>query len=538
MRRAPNGLRKTSKRKTDHPCNENYTQNKKSRLFPCTCQKKAVPLQPEMKSRFHILLIGIAVLMTMALLFSACNNTPEDPSANISFSVDTLTFDTVFTSKGTVTKTVMIRNLNKQPVVIDKVAQADGSSFFINIDGEDSIPLLRNIEIPAGDSLYLFVCAFIDPQNSNSPVLVSDQIKFFLKNGNSRVLQLEAYGQDVILIDSLYISSDYTFVADKPYLVRYWIASDPQVKVTINPGATFYMHKDASIFFYGSLEASGTVGEPITFQGDRLDDYITNIPYVYVPGQWAGVYLYDYEGLAPNWKLQHLSILSAINGLFCSGKSYTHRPQLELQSARIHNMDQYGLVLQNTDAQVANCEISNCASYCIYLAGGNADFFHNTVASYYRHTAYNSNVGLYDTPRDDVAAVYINNISKTFETLVSFYNNIITGVRDNQLVIASPFPDLYTGFFKGNYLKTDTLRIPNASANVYAQDSDVVFRNDYYADYKYFDFRLDSLSPARGIADSIVAQNFPIDLFGNARTTFDAGCYVYTDYSEEEQDQP
>ena len=133
-----------------------------------------------------------------------------------------------------------------------------------------------------------------------------------------------------------------------------------------------------------------------------------------------------------------------------------------------------------------------------------------------------------------MAAVYIDNLTKHHQTRASFYNNIITGVRANQLVIADPFPDLYQGEFRGNYLKTDTLHLPGAGNNVYYQDSDSVFINDYYADYQYFDFRLDSLSPARAIADSTVAKLFPFDLLGNPRTTWDAGCYVYTEQQEEE----
>ena len=487
-----------------------------------------------MKGKRNILCLLVMLVAMVLLALTSCNNNPQDTSANLTFSVDTLTFDTVFTDRGSATKIVMLRNETKTPLLIDRVTQADGTSFRINLDGEDSLAFLKNISLPAGDSLFLFVRATIDPLKSNSPVLVTDQLTFFLSNGNRRVLQLEAYGQDVTLIDSLVVYGNRTFSAEKPYLVRRYIASAPEATVTIEKGARFYMHKDASVVFYGPVNAVGTTDEPILFCGDRLDDYVPGIPYLYVPGQWAGIYLYDEDYMAPTWQLENIRILSAVNGLFCYGKSYTKRPTLTLHNARIHNHDQYGLILLNTDAVVTNSEISNCASYCIYLDGGNSTFIHNTIASYYRNTIYNSSVGLYDTPREDVAAVYIDNLTKHQDTRVSFYNNIITGVRANQLVIADPFPDLYQGEFRGNYLKTDTLHLPNAENNVYYQDSDSVFINDYYADYQYFDFRLDSLSPARGIADSLIAKQFPFDLLGNPRITWDAGCYVYTEQKEEE----
>lgn len=487
-----------------------------------------------MKSKRNIWSLFVVLMAWMLLALIGCQNNPQDVSANLSFSVDTLTFDTVFTNQGSATRIVMLHNETKTPLIIDRVAQADGTSFRINLDGEDSLAFMRNITLSAGDSLFLFVRATIDPQKSNSPVLITDQLTFFLSNGNKRVLQIEAYGQDVTLIDSLVLYSDYTFSAEKPYLIRHYIASAPEATVTIEKGARFYMHKDASAVFYGPVNAIGTTDEPILFCGDRLDDYVSGIPYLYVPGQWGGFYLYDEDYKAPAWHLENIRILSAINGIFCYGKSYSKRPTLTLHNARIHNHDQYGLILLNTDATVTNSEISNCASYCVYLDGGNSTFIHNTFASYYRNTIYNSGVGLYDTPREDVAAVYIDNISKHSETRASFYNNIITGVRKNQLVIADPFPDLYQGEFRGNYLKTDTLRLPNAANNIYYQDSDSVFINDYYADYKYFDFRLDSLSPARGIADSVIAKQYPSDLLGNPRTTWDAGCYVYTEPNEEE----
>ena len=204
---------------------------------------------------------------------------------------------------------------------------------------------------------------------------------------------------------------------------------------------------------------------------------------------------------------------------------------MHLNGCRIHNHAAYGLVLLNTDAEVVNSEISNCRSYCVYCQGGNHRFVHSTIASYYG----SSNIRIHSDWKDESAAVYINNLSKDKpQTITGFENSIITGYLKNQVVVATPFDRYYPATWKGNYLKTDTLRIPHAFNNVYWQDSDTVamFRNTYYElhKYVYYDFRLDSLSPAIGIGDPQTALSAPFDRINKPRAErIDAGCYQYTE---------
>jgi hypothetical protein len=193
----------------------------------------------------------------------------------------------------------------------------------------------------------------------------------------------------------------------------------------------------------------------------------------------------------------------------------------------------YGVVLRNVNAKVVNCEISNCASYCVYLDGGKHDFVHNTIAAYYGfpYTTLNLHNNML---AEDVAAVYINNLSKnTAKTNSSFSNCIITGGRKNNVVVATPLNEYYEGEFIGNYLRADSLDEVFAKNNVYASDSDsLVFRNIYYLskEYYYYDFRLDTLSPARGIADSVAAIPYPTDRIGYRRKAKpDAGCYEFVE---------
>ena len=345
---------------------------------------------------------------------------------------------------------------------------------------------------------------------------------------------MQAYGQNIekIQIPSDSIVYECHLTNEKPYLLYDTIHVG---NLTIDAGSTLYMHEGAALFVYGSMQAQGSKDQPIIFRGDRTDKLFDSVPYRMASGQWDGIYLLHAKEVFPpsKYQLDYVDILSGSIGLYVYSESTGAKlPKLTLNNSRIHNHSIYGLVLQNVDADVVNCEISNCASYCVYLAGGKHDFVHNTIAAYYGYPYTNLNIHSNIIP-EDVAAVYVNNLSKNYaKTSSSFSNCIITGGRKNNVVVATPLANEYQGQFVGNYLRADSLSELFAHNNVYAAEEDTaVFRNIYYQykKYHYYDFRLDSLSPARGIADSIIALKFPIDRVGNARKPHpDAGCYEFS----------
>lgn len=478
--------------------------------------------------------IIIYSLLLIASVFGACqqDRVSSDPSLRLRFSHDTVYFDTVFTNMGSSTHRVMVYNPNKNAVNIEQVSMQNGAYFHINLDGENNIDSLRDITLRGGDSLFLFIRAHIDPQNENSPVLIEDDIAF-KTNGNIQNIKLFAHGQNVEKIqgkNGLKIYQDLTLTNKKPYLFydTIVVAGD----LNIEAGTTIYMHNGALLHAYGNVQAKGEKDRPIIFRGDRTDRLFDSVPYRMASGQWNGIYLLtEKDDPCPNYTLDYVEILSGNIGLYAYSEKTENLPQMELTNSRIHNHSVYGLILQNIDAKVVNCEISNCASYCVYLAGGKHEFTHNTIAAYYGYPYTNLNIHTNIIP-EDVAAVYINNLSKNMaKTNSSFNNCIITGGRKNNLVVATPLVEHYEGQFVGNYLRADSLTEAFARNNVYACDADtMVFRNIYYKskNYHYYDFHLDSLSPARGIADSTIALTYPIDRAGFTRKAKpDAGCYEY-----------
>lgn len=473
--------------------------------------------------------------MMMGMVACQQNIVSDDPLLQLDFSHDTVLFDTVFTSMGSSTKRVMVYNPNKHAICINQVSMREGKHFQINLDGENNLDQLRDITLRGGDSLFLFVRAYIDPLAENSPVLIEDNIAFGV-NGKTQQITLQAYGQNVEKIQGdsgLMVYQHLKLTNQKPYLIYDTVAVAGNL--TIEAGTTIYMHAGASIYVYGSMTANGTKDNPIIIRGDRTDKLFDSVPYRMASGQWDGIYLLHAKGMMPPmYQLNYVDILSGSVGLYVYSESTgLILPKLTLKNSRIHNHSIYGLVVQNVDAEVVNCEISNCASYCVYLAGGKHQFVHNTIASYYGYPYTNMNIHN-NILAEDVAAVYINNLSKNkAKTNSSFYNCIITGGRKQSLMVATPLPDYYEGRFEGNYLRSDSLDAAYAKNNVYATDSDsCVFRNVYYLseEYHYYDFHLDSLSPARGIGDSITVLTYPTDREGYRRKSKpDAGCYEYAE---------
>ena len=111
------------------------------------------------------------LIFFVVLLVCSCKKEGfiTSPDGQISFSADTLYYDTVFTSVGSVTKFVRIFNKNDQKLLLSAVELAGGASspFRINVDGIAGNA--SGIEILPNDSLYVFVSVQVNPNTQNLP---------------------------------------------------------------------------------------------------------------------------------------------------------------------------------------------------------------------------------------------------------------------------------------------------------------------------------------------------------------------------------
>ena len=135
----------------------------------------------------------ILIILALITILTACrkeDNFITDSSAKLSFSTDTLRFDTVFTQVGSATRYFKIFNKNNQPIKISKITlnNQSGVTFNLNVDGV-SAKSFTNIEIPANDSLYVFAEVTVNPNAplSISPFVIDQELVFETDPRSSRI---------------------------------------------------------------------------------------------------------------------------------------------------------------------------------------------------------------------------------------------------------------------------------------------------------------------------------------------------------------
>lgn len=160
----------------------------------------------------------LLLLFSFTLLLLSCRkeNFTDSSAARLTTSTDSLHFDTVFTTTGSTSQVVKIFNENDKGIHISSVKLAGGASspFKINVDGFQG-PVVNNIDIAAGDSIYIFVTVTINPTAANLPFILRDSIAIEW-NGNKSFVQLDAYGQNAHFLKNPVYKTNTTWINDLP----------------------------------------------------------------------------------------------------------------------------------------------------------------------------------------------------------------------------------------------------------------------------------------------------------------------------------
>lgn len=473
-----------------------------------------------MRRYFYLLVLVIC----MSHVFISCEDDDysTSPSALLTFSADTISFDTVFSGVPSVTQDFWIFNKGGDHLRLSSVALQRGnqSGFRVNVDGvylgQTNGYQTSDVEVRSGDSIRVFVELTSATTGSDSPQLKEDNIVFTLESGSVQRVNLNAYSWDAVILDNVVVSESTTYTADKPIVVYGTLTVDSAATLTLAAGTTLYLRDDASIDVYGTLlslgESSGGGGN-VTLRGYRLDNMFDYLPYDRVSGQWGGI---RFRESSYGNRLEYTDLHSAFDGIVVDSCDVS-KSTLVMNATTVHNCQGYGLWSTCAAIELYNCQLTNSLGDCLFADGGRVTVNNCTFAQFY---PYDSNRG--------VAYRYA---STSAPLQMTCQNSLITGYADNELQEGD---SIYVSdyLFDHCIIRLDKDLITDLSDFMdiaYETSSDTIVGGKAHfveidTDNLKYNFHLDSLSTAVDAADALTAM--PLDRDGTTRDSSpDIGAY-------------
>jgi hypothetical protein len=144
--------------------------------------------------------------------------------------------------------------------------------------------------------------------------------------------------------------------------------------LTLEPGTRVYVNAAAPLFIDGTLIAEGTKTDSITFQGDRLDK-----DYRALPGSWPGIY---FRNTSQQNRLRFVYLRHAYQGIVAGKSSNSSTPKLTIDQCVIDNCYESGIAATGSSIRMNNSLVSNCGMNILFIAGGQYELNHCTIASF------------------------------------------------------------------------------------------------------------------------------------------------------------
>jgi len=466
----------------------------------------------------------LSFVFLFSFVFFSCRKEEQvttDGSVKLTFSSDTVWFDTVFTQSGTVqplsvTKRLWVYNPSSNAVKVNISLKGNLFGMYkLNIDGQPSNAVSGKV-IRGKDSIIIFVQMYVNQNDSTKPFIVYDEIDFST-NGNAQIVNIAGYARNANYFRNQVVScssSNMHWTQGVPYVIYDSILIPHGCTLTIDAGTHIYSHVKSCILVSGTLIVNGTTDNPVIFEGDRLEpDYSS------IPGQWIGIrFLTDSRDNI----LKSAVIKNGYIGVEVDSSSNNQNPKLLIQQSVIENMTAYGLAGFTADLFAINNLITNCGNYSFIGAlGGNYHLYHNTIATY--STTFNRTTRTFVLDNSPLTDATGNTIIASFPLNFDLKNNIIYGSQDDEILLntnATSGNSTGKGFIQNCLLKT----FDYAGTLGVSTFNNIINQDPQFNDFTKNDLDIKATSPSKGKG---IFVNVSTDIKGRARNVSapTIGCY-------------
>lgn len=468
-----------------------------------------------------------SVSVIVFFLFFSCkkDNTPSGAIENLTFSEDTIFFDTLFAELPNVTKVFKVYNSSNDDILIDKIFLKNNSNYYsFTVNGTQLNTQINNVKINAKDSIWCFAKVNISGNSETNPFILEDE--FVLQSGSKQnKIKVLAWGQNAHFHkatsgNEFYeINENTVWSSDLPHIVLgiCKVQNQAELKIEKNSKVYFYNNSALLIDSGSTLKILGELDNIVHFKSTRLESYMQDIA-----GQWRGIIL---NPKSVNNEINFLNLQNAQTGIkLDSSENYTDN-QLILKNTIINNCSQYGIWSNNSNFTAYNSLISNCLVNALRISqGGKFNLYHCTLAS------YKNSIGL-NSSSLSISGIGFKNDIEVFNDVINsgLYNCIVAGNVSPQISILNNSNINYQINFS-HVLTPNTITV---FSNITIENL-VVNNNPMFEDNINFNLKLNSPAIQQGKL-SILTDNFVIlqkDLIGNKRLNNiqpDLGCLQYVE---------
>lgn len=432
-----------------------------------------------------------AFMTVLMVVFASCERDYKlaTNASSLSFSTDTLSFDTVFTGLTTPVAKICLHNNSTDDIIISRISLdgAENSPYTVNINGFTQ-PFVENIRLRSSDSLYVFVSLRPVAASSVEPLrTITDGIT--VTSGSCTThLTIVAYALSVNVLRGQ-MTSDSTLVAENTYLIADSFVVAEGARLTIEQGTKIYMANGAQMHIYGSLNIAGTYKAPVVIHQARLEDFYKNIP-----SQWGYIFIHKNS---QNNIVDNLRINGATYGFVVdSAATFT------MTSSIISHVGKSGIYAASADVNIGNSLLFGCGGALVEVSGGSLTIEQSTLAGYYtwdirKKAALTITADEGDAP---LSNVYIA-------------NSIVCGSKSGEMEIDSAYLDVL-------HVENSIIRLGDDWKEDDEHFTDVqITKKLNFVDIDAYDYHLTDESPAIDGASLDVAAKYPYDLDNMPRSS-------------------
>ena len=436
--------------------------------------------------------IGLLLAIIIFGLTACSDDDSFSTSRNhqLTFSVDTVKMDTVFSNVASRTYSFWVFNRSGDGIRLNTVRLRNGNQtgFRVNVDGSyldnTTGSVVNDLEVRKGDSLQVFVELTAPENRQLEPQQLEDHLLFQLESGVEQRVCLQAYSWDAVKLTDLTVAADTVIESAKPIVIYGdGIKVDSGAVLTIR-NTTLFFHDQAGITVNGILKT-----EKAILRGDRLDHMFDYLPYDRVSGQWRGI---RFGRSSTGNELTDTEIRNATTAVqIDSAAINTTIQRLTMQHCVVHNSKGDGVCAVHSNIHLSYCQLTNTLGDCLALYGGVAVIDHCTLAQFYP----------FDAKRG--AALRFVGIS---DMTLTCTNSLVTGYDED--VVMGERPDTTSVFdyqFSDCLLRTPAVEDDTVSFKhiIWETPKDSIQGKQHFVkiDEKNldYDFHLDSLSTAQGL---------------------------------------